>query len=208
MNIGLNFCRKCGSSLAGRTKFCGHCGTLIVSTAIPPTTKRAYTRTRLLVAVVAGAILTGVQRHWRPAHLHVFTQPSSPPFLKPGPPADLITMLQRGDPFSEDVTLPREGQASVMKDLCRVILTDYPSNSYTYGPTRDTAQQERVEGEAESLVEQVSTLFTDQAQAWHEAELALAWQATQLYDQRQLDPGQACQMLKPLLDSPTIQALF
>jgi hypothetical protein len=65
MNTGLNFCRKCGGSLTGRTKFCGHCGTLIVSTAIAPPTKRAYTRTGMLAAVVAGAILIGVHLHWR-----------------------------------------------------------------------------------------------------------------------------------------------
>jgi hypothetical protein len=64
MNTGLNFCRRCGNSLAGRTKFCGHCGTLIMSTAITPTTRRAYTRTGMLAAVVAGAMLIGVQLRW------------------------------------------------------------------------------------------------------------------------------------------------
>jgi hypothetical protein len=197
MNTGLNFCRKCGGSLTGRTKFCGHCGTLIVSTAIASPTKRAYTRTGMLVASIAGAILIGVQLHQRS-----FARPASAPFLQPGPPADLITMLQRGFTLREDAPLPIEGMASVMKDLCRVILTDYPSNSYVYGPATDATQQAQVEREAEDLVEQVSTLFTDKAQARHNAELVLAGQASQLYEERQLDPGQACQMIKPALDHP------
>jgi hypothetical protein len=201
MNTGLNFCRKCGGSLTGRTKFCGHCGTLIMSTAIAPTPKRAYVRTGMLAAGV-GAILIGVQLHRHPTHLLALTRPTSPPFLEPGPPADLITMLQRGFTLSENDPLPIEGAASVMKDLCHVILTDYPSSTYGYGPTTDAARQAQVEGEAESLVEQVSTLFADKATARHNAEVALAGQAIQLYDQRQLDPGQACQMIKPVLDHP------
>ena len=208
MNIGLNFCRKCGGSLTGRTKFCGHCGTLIVSTAIPPTTNCAYTRTRLLAAVVAGAILIAVQLRWHPMHRPSFARPVSPPFLQPGPPADLITMLQRGDTNNDPNPLPRPAQAIVMKDLCHVIQTDYPPNAYVYGPTKAAWRQAQVEREAEDLVEQVSTLFTDKTQARHRAEVVLAWQAAQLYEQRQLDPGQACQMIKPILDSPTLQALF
>jgi len=62
LNTGLNFCRRCGNSLAGRARFCGRCGTPIMSTALnpAPTTKRAYTCTGMLVAAVAGAILIGV----------------------------------------------------------------------------------------------------------------------------------------------------
>jgi len=149
-----------------------------------------------------------VQLRWRIVPQPSFTRPASPPFLEPGPSADLITMLQRGDTNNDPNLLPRPAQAIVMKDLCRVISTDYPPNSYAYGPIKDAARQTQVEREAESLVEQVSTLFTDKAKARHKAELALAWQATQLYDERQLDPGQTCRMIKPLLDSPTIQALF
>jgi hypothetical protein len=205
-NTGLNFCRRCGNSLTGRTRFCGYCGTLIMSTAFAPAKKHPFAQAGGLVVLAGMTIVFGM--YVRPVHQRVFAQPASPPFLEPGPPADLITMLQRGFSFREDVPLPIEGMAIVMKDLCHVILTDYPSNSYAYGPTTDAAQQARVEGEAESLVEQVSTLFTDKTQARHKAEFVLAGQAIQLYEQRQMDPGQACQMIKPQLDSPTLQALF
>ena len=214
-HTGLNFCRRCGNSLAGRTKFCGHCGTPIMSTALPAKTNHPIHG--VLAVLGIGVLLTGAYLRWHTsshfggkAHNSAsnVAHGSESPFLYPDPPADLITMLQRGDTNNDPIPLPRPAQAIVMKDLCHVILTDYPPNSYAYGPTRDAAQQTQVEREAEDLVEQVSALFTDKAQARHQAELALAWQASDLYEQRQLDPGQACHMIKPLLDSPTIQALF
>jgi hypothetical protein len=170
-----------------------------MSTAITLTTKRRYIP-KALTALAIGATLSGVYLLQHHAHKYNAINPADLPFLHPGPPADLITMLQNGydyspfNPKSEGIDLPDEAQAIIMKALCKVILNDY--HSYRYGSTQgDVAQQALVNEEAEQLVSEVSEIFADRTRARHDAELALAQQAAYLYDEHNLDPQAACKML-------------
>ncbi|MBV8054416.1 MAG: zinc ribbon domain-containing protein [Deltaproteobacteria bacterium] len=63
MNTGLSFCRRCGNSLAGRTRFCGHCGTRIMPVAVPvPARPLRNYRARAVLSLVA--LLTGAYLVW------------------------------------------------------------------------------------------------------------------------------------------------
>jgi hypothetical protein len=68
-NTGLNFCRKCGGSLTGRTKFCGHCGARIAPVAGPTLLPAKSLRDHRTMAALGIGVLLGALLIWHtPPH--------------------------------------------------------------------------------------------------------------------------------------------
>jgi len=214
-NTGLNFCRRCGNSLAGRTRFCGHCGTLITSTALPAASLASpqsfWASAKLKYGINAvmgmGALLACGYLYWHlpprldgwpPGPAGYAMHSSESPFLHPDPPADLITTLQRSAEPKPPFFDPVGGlDPTVFKDLCHIIAIDYPATSYVYGSTgNDTARQAQVQREGQELLDEVSALFSDKTTARHQAQQALGLAADMLYAKRDLNPGHICDMFK------------
>jgi hypothetical protein len=176
-----------------------------MSTAIAPAKLRHGRLPGTLLTLASGVTLTGAYMlQYRVREYHA-AHPADPPFWQPGPPADLLTMLERGLTFGPGTPepLPQEAQVTVAKAICQVIVTDY--HPYRYGSTPgNLAQQARVNQEAEQLVEQVSQLYADKSTARRDAKYALAALANSLRNEfHDLDPGQGCKMIEPILNNPT-----